>query len=167
MLINHLVIARRIQDIRRSRQFAAQNLARWVFRIEKRVRRCIRVNVFRETERWGRSITGNSARLNLGGAIASDFQTDIAVCGTAFHVQFYPGGWQEVAALDMANKAFGKCDGCGFAIGNGDALVWIGGYGGGSLEDGVGLGAGSAVGDVETGASAFVCHGSGMEEGFQ
>ena len=67
----------------------------------------------------------------------------------------------------MANKAFGQCDGCGFALGDGDAFVGIGGYGGGSLEDGVRLGAGTAVGDVEAGAFAFVCRGSGIEKGFQ
>ena len=167
ILIDHLVIARRIQDISRSRQFTAQILARRIFRIEKRVRWCIRVDVFRETEGLRRSTAGDSARTNGCGAVASDFQTDVAVGFTAHHVEFDPGGWQEVAALDVANKACGKCDGCGFALGYGEAVVWIGGYRGGSLKDGVGLGARSAVGDVETSASAFVCRGSGIEEGFQ
>ena len=111
MLINDRGIARRIQDIRRRRQFPAQLLARWIFRIEQRVRRCVCVDVFREAERGRRSGASDGARTDLDGAIASDFQADVAVCGTVFHVQFYPGGWQEVAALDVADKASGKCDG--------------------------------------------------------
>ena len=111
MLINHRPIARRIQHPRRSRQFPAQILARRIFRIEQRVRGRIRVDIFREAERRGRSLARNSARTNLGGAIASDFQADVAVGGTVYHVEFDPGGGQEGAALDVADKAYGKSDG--------------------------------------------------------
>ena len=93
MLIDHRRVARRIQDSRRSRQLTAQDLASWVLRIEQRVGRCIRVDVLRETERRGRSTAGNGACTNRRGAIASDFQTDVSVGFTAYHVEFYPGGW--------------------------------------------------------------------------
>lgn len=67
----------------------------------------------------------------------------------------------------MANKTAGQCDGRRYTPGEGDALVRIGCYRPFAFEDGVRLGAGATVGDVEASAAAFVSCGSGFKEGFQ
>ena len=166
--IDHHVVPRGIQDPRRFCQCAAELLRR-VRGVEERVGRRPRDDVFGKAKHGRCAARGNGTGLDRDGAVASDLQTYVSVRCAGYHVQLHPCRWQEVAALDVAVKAGGECDGCRALRGKGDAFVWLRvyGVGGSAPEDGECLGVGAAVGDVDAGAFALVGCGSGLEEKLQ
>lgn len=111
-------------------------------------------------------VVAGAGGLDRGGAVASDFETDVPVGSARDHVELDPGGGEDGAALDVPDETGRECDDLGALGAEGDGFDGIRDDGPFPIEDGEGLGVGGFVLEDEAGASAWV-RVSGFEEGFE